>query len=108
MGLPVLSVVYGYDLGGYLTELEILILGGGFNAGSLILYYAMTVMRRQKDILVCYGIVTAATLLVSTEAVRRWGLMGAAVSYCGLMALQAAVFAVAVICRYGKAKRSVL
>lgn len=108
MGLPVLSVVYGYDLGGYLTELEILILGGGFNAGSLILYYAMTVMRRQKDILVCYGIVMAATLLVSTEAVRRWGLMGAAVSYCGLMALQAAVFAVAVICRYGKAKRSVL
>lgn len=105
LGLPVLSVVYGYDLSGYLTELEILILGGGFNAAGIILYYAMTVMRRQRDILISYAAVAAATLAVSTPAVARWGLMGAAVSYCGLMALQTVVFGAAAVIHYGKAKR---
>ena len=105
LGIPVLSAVYGYDLRGYLRELEILILGGGFNAASLILYYALTVMRRQRVILTLYGIVTAATLAVSMAAVRRWGLMGAAGSYCGLMALQTALFAGAAVWCYRKAGR---
>lgn len=105
LGLPVLSVVYGFDLTGYLTELEILILGGGFNAAGILLYYAMTVMRRQKAILLCYGITSVATLAVSTPAVRQWGLMGAAASYCAMMALQALVFGAATVISYGKAKR---
>jgi O-antigen/teichoic acid export membrane protein len=92
LGLPALSLVYGYDLAGYLTELEILILGGGFNAAGIILYYAMTVMRKQRDILISYCMVAVATLAVSTWAVARWGLMGAALSYCGLMALQTLIF----------------
>ena len=104
LGIPVLSVVYGYDLSGYLRELEILILGGGFNAASLILYYALTVMRRQRVILSLYGTVTAATLAVSTAAVRRWGLIGAAGSYCGLMALQTALFAGAAVWCYRRAE----
>lgn len=104
LGLPVLSVVYGYDLTGYLAELEILILGGGFNAAGIILYYAMTVMRRQRDILISYGLVAVATLAVSTPAVAQWGLMGAAVSYCGLMALQTVVFAVTTVVNYRKEK----
>ena len=107
LGLPVLSVVYGYDLTGYLAELEILILGGGFNAAGIILYYAMTTMRQQRDILLSYGIVAVATLAASTPAVEAWGLMGAAVSYCGLMALQTVVFAVATVVHYRKAKNTV-
>ncbi len=105
LGLPVLSIVYGYDLTGYLAELEILILGGGFNAAGIILYYAMTTMRGQRDILLSYGIVAVATLAASTPATARWGLMGAAVSYCGLMALQTLVFAVATVIHYQKAKK---
>ena len=105
LGIPALSVVYGYDLDGWLRELEILILGGGFNAASLILYYAMTVMRRQRDILGIYGVVTAATLAISTAAVQRGGLLGAAVSYCGLMALQLLLFAVVTAVCYGRAGR---
>ena len=107
LGLPVLSVVYGYDLTGYLAELEILILGGGFNAAGIILYYAMTTMRGQRDILLSYGVVAMATLAVSTPAVTQWGLMGAALSYCGLMALQTVVFAVATVGHYRKAKKNV-
>lgn len=93
-------MVYGYDLTGYFTELEVLILGGGFNAAGIILYYAMTVMRKQRDILIAYGIVAVATLAVSNAAVRQWGLMGAAASYCGLMALQTVVFAIATVIHY--------
>ena len=107
LGLPVLSVVYGYDLTGYLAELEILILGGGFNAAGIILYYAMTTMRGQRDILLSYGVVAIATLAVSTPAVAQWGLMGAALSYCGLMALQTVVFAVATVVHYRRAKRNI-
>lgn len=106
LGLPVLSVVYGYDLAGYLAELEILILGGGFNAAGIILYYAMTTMRGQRDILLSYGVVAIATLAVSTPSVVHWGLMGAALSYCGLMALQTVVFAVATVVHYKRAKRN--
>lgn len=105
LGLPVLSVVYGYDLTGYLPELEILILGGGFNAAGIILYYAMTVMRKQRDILISYCMVAAATLAVSVWSVQNWGLMGAAVSYCGLMLLQAIIFGVASWIHYRKARK---
>ncbi len=104
LGIPVLSVIYGYDLTGYETELEILILGGGFNASGILLYYAMTTMRRQADILISYGIVTAATLAVSTAAVQRYGLLGAAVSYCAVMFLETVVFAVAVVTSYHREK----
>ena len=38
LGIPVLSLIYGYDLNGYLPELLVLILGGGFNAAGIILY----------------------------------------------------------------------
>lgn len=105
LGLPVLSVVYGYDLAGYLPELEILILGGGFNAAGIILYYAMTVMRKQRDILISYCVVAAATLAVSVWSVENWGLMGAAVSYCGLMLLQTVVFGAAAWIHYQREKK---
>ena len=95
LGIPVLSLIYGYDLNGYLPELLVLILGGGFNAAGIILYYAMTVMRRQRGILASYVLVALATLLVSGWSVRNYGLMGAAVSYCGVMLLQTVVFGAA-------------
>lgn len=105
IGLPVLSAVYGFHLNGYLAELEILILGGGFNAAGIVLYYVMTVMRRQREILIGYGIVTAATLAVSAAAVQRFGLMGAAVSYCGVMAFETAVFGGMAWIAYRRRKR---
>ena len=105
LGIPVLSLIYGYDLNGYLPELLVLILGGGFNAAGIILYYAMTVMRRQKEILASYVVVALVTLAVSHWSVQNFGLMGAALSYCGVMLLQTLVFGAAAFAGWRQSKK---
>ncbi len=105
LGIPVLSLIYGYDLNGYLPELLVLILGGGFNAAGIILYYAMTVMRRQKEILASYVVVALVTLAVSHWSVQNFGLMGAALSYCDVMLLQTLVFGAAAFAGWRQSKK---
>lgn len=97
LGIPVLSLLYNTDLTLYKGELLILLVGGGFLGWSGILNTVITIMRRQKAMLICYIIVAIFAGLLSGMAVEACKMMGAALLYMGLMIFLCICFGVVVI-----------
>lgn len=87
LGIPVLSWLYAEDLSAFRPELLMVMLGGGLSAASTILYYVITVMRRQFSLLIGYGIAGALSLFLAPLMVREYGIRGAALSYIIAMAV---------------------
>ncbi|MCI9272484.1 MAG: lipopolysaccharide biosynthesis protein [Clostridiales bacterium] len=92
LGIPVLSWFYNLDLSAYRTELMVVLLGGGLSAVTTVLYYLVTVMRKQYCILVGYAVPFLLSFFLVPLFVRNWDLMGAALAYLAIMAIQCAVF----------------
>lgn len=86
LGIPVLSVISGLDLSGYKTPLMLLLLSGGIYGGVTILNYFITVMRKQKLLLICYGAAAGVIQVAGTLLTREFGVMGAVISYLAAMA----------------------
>ncbi|QNM06879.1 lipopolysaccharide biosynthesis protein [Qiania dongpingensis] len=103
LGIPVLSLIFGHDLTPYRGALVILILGGGFNAAVMLLYYALTTMRRQTQILICYGTAFILAAIAAPVLVKRLGIMGGAVCYTLVMGALAVLFLGNVWFQYRKA-----
>lgn len=87
LGIPVLSILYNTDLSQYKAELLILLIGGGFLGWSGVLHTVITIMRRQKEMLICYTIVAALALVLANVVVAKYSMTGAALLYVGLMIL---------------------
>lgn len=87
LGIPVLSWLYAEDLSAFRPELLMVMFGGGLSAASTILYYVITVMRRQFSLLIGYGITCALSLFLAPLMVRGYGIRGAALSYIIAMAV---------------------
>ena len=81
LGLPVLSWLYAIDLSGRLPELMLLLLGGFFNALSVIFYYALVTMRIQKVVAVGYAISDALARILCNPLIQGQGLLGAVILY---------------------------
>lgn len=92
-GLPILSWLYGIDLSGYLNELMLLLLGGAFNALSVIFYYGLVTMRVQGFVTIGYAISDCAARVLASCLVGGWGIMGSAVLYDISMGMVCSVFA---------------
>lgn len=93
-GIPVLSWLYDIDLLAYRGVMMILIMAGGFNAVSIILYYALMVMRRQTEIFVGYTTTFVMSVVLPVMMVKRMGITGAALGYLSVMAILTALFSV--------------
>lgn len=93
-GIPVLSWIYNTDLSAYKSELLIMLLGGGFWGLSGLLNIILTIMRRQRTLLIGYGITSALAMLLSDDMVRTYGVMGASVFYTVLMFILCVIFAI--------------
>ncbi len=104
-GIPLLSWFYGVDLGAYRTELLILVLGGGGNAVVMLMFYGITVLRKQKLLVVGYGATLVLALFLSNLLVQSHGLMGASVAYLLSMVVLALLFFVIFIICYKKEAR---
>ena len=91
IGIPVLSVIFGVDLAGYKMELCIVMLGGGALAYATYFSTVITVIRLQKTLIVCYGIIALAAKLLSKFFVLGYGIAGAAGMYAFLMTILAAM-----------------
>ena len=89
MGIPVLSLIYGVELGHLKLELLVILIGGGFNAVVNMLYYVLTALRMQKNILISYVVVSLVAYVIASWSVKRWELMGAVCAYVVLMCLLA-------------------
>ena len=92
IGIPILSMLYGVNLDAYLPALLTIILGGAFNALSVILYYSLVTMRSQILVVICY---LGADLLahgISGWLIASYQLMGAVFTYDLSMALLCVLF----------------
>lgn len=81
LGIPLLSLLYGTDLTAFKSELMIVLVGGGFNAVCVLLYYMITVQRKQKYVLIGYVGAALAAFLLGDRMVAAYGLLGASLTY---------------------------
>ena len=105
LGIPVLSWLYDIDLAPYKVVMLVLIAAGGFNAVSIIFYYALTVMRLQKAIFTGYTISFIVSIVLPIIMVRNMGIIGAGWSYLIVMLLLTLLFAGIFYIRLIKEKR---
>lgn len=87
IAIPILSFVFGTDLSNYRNELCIIMFAGGMLGYSIYFSTLMTVIRAQKPLIYCYGIVSLMALLLSGTFVKNYGITGAAILFATLMTL---------------------
>lgn len=92
IGIPFLTFIYGVDLTGFRPILMGLMIGGMFNAASVILYYGIVSSRHQGVILPGYGIGALVALLFTNPLINHFGMMGAVILYDSTMALLTFIF----------------
>lgn len=91
IGLRLLGLIYGLILDPFVTEFAVLLMGGGFVALHHYMSACITVMRRQKFMLVLSVVTAITALFVSSALVSSNGLTGACWSYFLLMLIEAAM-----------------
>ncbi len=104
LGIPVLSLLYGTDLTGYRTELLLLLASGGFLAISNQLMTVIVILRRQKLLIIGYGLSALIALIFASPVVERWGILGATLLELGLMICLCVAFTVLFILQLRRAK----
>lgn len=92
LGIPVLSWLYDLELAPYKSVMLVLIAAGGFNAVSILFYYALTVMRLQKEIFAGYTITFIVSVILPVVMVRSMGIAGAGMAYLIVMMLLTVIF----------------
>ena len=97
LGIPVLSLMYNIDLSAYKTDLQLLLVGGGFLALTSIFTMILTVMRGQKSILIGYTVVSLAMLFISDEVVKRYQIRGAVYIYMAALAVLSIIFGISMM-----------
>lgn len=85
IGIPVLSIIYKTDLSGYRKELVILQFAGAFLATSGYFQILLTLMRKQKIILVGYIVTSICGFILIRLLVKEYGTVGASIGYLILM-----------------------
>lgn len=92
IGPPLLTLVFGTDVSGYVGELMVLVLAGALNAASVILYYALATMRRLRAVLAVFVAAGATAYLLAPALTRSLAMMGASLAYAATMGLLALLF----------------
>jgi O-antigen/teichoic acid export membrane protein len=80
-GIPVLSLLYGVALADYRNDLILLLFAGGISCILNFFSYIITVMRKQKLLMIIYVIAVLFAQFISTSFVSAYGLNGAAYIY---------------------------
>ncbi len=94
IGAPLLTLVFGTDVSGYVGELMVLVLAGALNAAGVILYYALATMRRLRAVLVAYAAAGATAYLIAPMLTMSHAMMGASLAYAATMGLLAILFVI--------------
>lgn len=97
IGIPILTWIYDIKLNAYRLELCILLIGGSFLALVSLFSVIVTVLRKQKKLVLGYLIVAVLAKLLSPYLVVKYQIFGAACLYSCLMLALMVYFAVIVI-----------
>ncbi len=87
VGIPVMSFLFKYPLDTQRLQLSILLLGSGMLSVTAFLAMILTIMRKQKEVLLSYVPSAAIAIPACNAMVGRGGLTGAALSYFALITL---------------------
>lgn len=87
IGIPILSWLYNVDLSNFRVELCILLIGGCFLGLVSFFTVVVTVLRKQKKLLLGYLCVALLAKFLSRFFVEHYQIMGASCLYAGLMFL---------------------
>lgn len=87
IGIPILSFVYGVELGQFKLDLMILIIAGGLSAAAVALLYALSTMRCQGKSSVAYVIASVSGLVLPFVMVKKGGITGASLSSVAIMGI---------------------
>lgn len=85
VGIPILNIIYGVDLGIYKFEMFLLILSGLFYAISTVVFYALGTIRKQKWSTVAYAVSSVFALGISNLLVKKYEMLGATISSVAIM-----------------------
>lgn len=104
IGIPILSIIFGVDLSDFKKELCIIMIGGGLLAYATFFSTVIAIIRIQKSLIVCYGIVAIAALSTSGMFVSKYGIQGASWMYVLLMSILAITLGFAMVWKLRKEK----
>lgn len=107
LGIPVLNLLYHTNLNEYKLLFELLLIGGGFSAGSSLTIVLLAVIKKQRHALIAYISAFVIALFVPNLLVKSFGFKGAIFSYLVITAsLFVLSFTVFMIClKTAKKKR---
>ncbi len=80
-GIPILNFLYGIDFAPFRGLLFLMLITGGITAAIDFLYQVVTIMRRQKDVMVLYLVTFGFSLFIPFLLIRYAELEGAVLSY---------------------------
>lgn len=80
-GIEILDYIFSVDISQYRSVLMVLLLGGGFYALGIVMYYVITIARKQKYMLAVYFIISILVFVLADRLVLKNGIMGAAMAY---------------------------
>lgn len=106
VGIPVLSFIYGTDLSHLRLILVIIVTAGGINSFGTILYYSLTVMRRQNWLLAGYIVTAVIALFLAPYCVSHFGLMGAACAFALIVTVRSVIFVFIFFAGYRRRERA--
>lgn len=108
IGIPVLSIVFGEDLSLYRKELCVIMVAGGMLAYSIYFSTLIAVIRAQRPLIICYGLVALAAKLMSGMFVKNYGVMGAAMLNAALMTVLTISLLIVTVHAFSKEKKLLL
>lgn len=97
IGLDLFELIYAVDLGKYRLLFVMLFIFGGFSATSAYLNVVLTIMRRQKVIIVSYFVALIFDIVAMDRLTTALGLMGAGIGYGISMFSVVVIMSIAVI-----------
>ena len=81
VGLSILSFLSGIDFSPFQEAATIMLISGGITAGIDFLYQVITILRRQRDVIMAYVVSFILALFTPMLLIRHAALDGAVISY---------------------------
>lgn len=87
IGISIMSLLYGLDFEQFRGLMYIMLAAGGITAAIDFLYQTITVLRRQKDVMMLYVVTFGFSIFIPILLVNFTGLPGAVIGYLIVMCI---------------------
>ena len=92
IGIPLLNIVYNIELNAYKYQMLMIIAGSIFLAITMIFSNALTIMNKNRIQMYLYIINSIISFVISILLIKRFGILGASLTYTIIMFIQGIEF----------------